>query len=71
MKTRERRIAELKKMNENIINLGDEMIWWDWIGFAVPDEPSEEDYEFIADDFEEYMSVIRYYEKLMEIGEEQ
>lgn len=70
MKTRERRIAELKKMNENIINLGDEMIWWDWIGFAVPDEPSEEDYEYIADDFEEYMSVVRYYEKLMEIGEE-
>ena len=70
MKTRERRIAELKKMNENIINLGDEMIWWDWIGFAIPDEPSEEDYECIADDFEEYMSVIRYYEKLMEIGEE-
>ena len=71
MKTRERRIAELKKMNENIINLGDEMIWWDWIGFAVPDKPSEEDYEFIADDIEEYMSVVRYYEKLMEIGEEQ
>lgn len=71
MKTRERRIAELKKMNENIINLGDEMIWWDWIEFAIPDEPSEEDYEFIADDIEEYMSVVRYYEKLMEIGEEQ
>lgn len=70
MKTRERRIAELKKMNENIINLGDEMIWWDWIEQGIPDKPSEEDYEYIADDFEEYMSVVRYYEKLMEIGEE-
>lgn len=70
MKTRKRRVAELKKMNENIINLGDEMIWWDWIEFAIPDEPSEEDYEFIADDIEEYISVVRYYEKLMEIGEE-
>lgn len=70
MKTRERRIAELKKMNENIINLGDEMIWWDWIEQGIPDEPSEEDYEYIADDFEEYISVVRYYEKLMEIGEE-
>lgn len=71
MKTRKRRVTELKKMNENIINLGDEMIWWDWIEYAIPDEPSEEDYEFIADDIEEYMSVVRYYEKLMEIGEEQ
>lgn len=44
------RIELLKQMNQYIINIGDEEIWMDWIAVGVPDEATEEDYEFMAND---------------------
>ena len=50
--TREEMIAErkkfLKQMNDYIINLGDEEVWLQWIEEGVPDEATEEDYDFMA-----------------------
>lgn len=39
----------LKQMNQYIINIGDEAIWMDWITLGVPDEATEDDYDFIAE----------------------
>ena len=40
----------LKQMNQYIIDLGDEEIWMDWITLCVPDEATEDDYDFMAED---------------------
>lgn len=42
------RIDLLKKMHKNIIEIGDEDIYYYWITEAVPDEPDEDIFEFIA-----------------------
>ena len=38
----------LRQMNDYIINLGNEEIWEEWITYGVPDCPSEDDFNFIA-----------------------
>lgn len=42
----------LKDMHQYIIEIGDEDIYIDWVTLAVPDEPTEEDFESIAEDDE-------------------
>ena len=49
--TREDRIGWIKSMYDVIIDDGDERIYMRWI-MIVPDEPQEDDFEFIADDEE-------------------
>jgi hypothetical protein len=46
------RVKLLKQMNNYIINMGDEEIWETWIMYGIPDEPTEDDYNFIARDEE-------------------
>jgi hypothetical protein len=46
--SREEIINDVKRMNEEIINLGDELYWLDWITLGVPDEATEEDLEDVA-----------------------
>lgn len=46
--SREDRILWIKSMNTVILDDGDEALWWGWISI-VPDEPQEDDFEFIAD----------------------
>ena len=48
------RITLAKQMNEFIINLGDEDIWEAWITTGIPDAPQEDDYEFFANDDDEW-----------------
>ena len=48
------RIDLAKQMNEFIINLGDEDIWEAWITTGIPDAPQEDDYEFFANDDDEW-----------------
>lgn len=48
------RIDLAKQMNEFIINLGDEDIWEVWITTGIPDAPQEDDYEFFANDDDEW-----------------
>lgn len=38
----------LQQMHNFILNIGDEEIYEEWVTSCVPDEPSEDDYEFIA-----------------------
>ena len=35
-------------MHNFILSIGDEEIYEEWVTSCVPDEPSEDDYEFIA-----------------------
>ena len=58
------RIKMLKEMNKYIIEMGDEEIWMDWIAFGVPDEPSEDDYEFIAENDYEWNDVCSLFGRL-------
>ena len=58
------RIKLLKEMNAYIIEMGDEEIWMDWITLGVPDEPSEDDYEFIAENDYEWNDVCGLFGKL-------
>lgn len=39
----------LKDMHQYIIEIGDEDIYSEWITLAVPDEPTEEDFQSIAE----------------------
>lgn len=55
----------LKEMNTYIIEMGDEEIWMDWITLGVPDEPSEDDYEFIAENDDEWNDVCGLFGKLV------
>ena len=41
-------------MNSYIRELGDEDIWEVWIAYGVPDEATEDDLQFIADDDESW-----------------
>lgn len=49
MGTKEQRIELLKGMNQYIIDLGDEEVYETWFSLGVPDEPTEDDYEFIVE----------------------
>ena len=51
--TRDSRIAQLKAMHELMIQANDESIYMSWI-YLMPDCPSEEDFESIAIDDEQY-----------------
>lgn len=52
----EERIALLKVMHEVMKNSNDEDIYCAWI-YVVPDEPSESDFESIAEDDEVFEGV--------------
>jgi DNA-directed RNA polymerase subunit RPC12/RpoP len=47
------RTEQLKAMHELMLNANDEEIYMSWI-YLMPDEPSEEDFEDIAMDDEQY-----------------
>ena len=47
----------LKEMNTYIIEMGDEEIWATWITLGVPDASSEDDYDFIAENDDEWNDV--------------
>lgn len=60
------RIEQLKAMHELMRNANDEEIYMAWI-YIVPDEPSDEDFEYIALDdelynecFDEFIRLINY-----------
>ncbi len=44
------RIDLLKQMHKYVIEMGDEYLYDTWIISAVPDEPSDNDFEDIAND---------------------
>ena len=48
------RLDLVHQMHEYIMNAGDEEIYEIWMRDCIPDEPSEEDFEFFADDPTEF-----------------
>lgn len=60
----EYRIRKLKAMHEMVLNIDDENYYMTWI-YAVPDCPSEYDFEDIASDEEEYKHVEELFKKLI------
>ena len=65
MGTKEQRIELLQGMNQYIIDLGDEEVYETWFSLGVPDEPTDDDYEFIADDIEEWVYVCQLFGRLI------
>jgi len=61
------RIQLAKEMNQYILNLGDESIWLRWIAVGVPDEPSEDDYEFIAENDDEWVDLCKLFGRLINL----
>lgn len=57
MGTKEQRIELLKGMNQYIIDLGDELAYDAWFSMGVPDEATDYDYEFIAEDLDRWVFV--------------
>lgn len=58
-KTIKTRIKLLKDMHKYIINeIGDEEAYFTWITVGVPDEPQEEDFEYIAENDSEWNDVV-------------
>lgn len=68
--SREEIINDVKRMNAEIIDLGDELYWMDWITLGVPDEATEEDFEWYADDLEEYELLKKLFKAIMEEANE-
>ena len=58
------RIKLAKQMNNYIINLGDEDIWWDWIQLGIPDAPQEDDFEFFAENDDDWIELCSLFEQL-------
>ena len=59
------RIDLAKQMNNFIINLGDEDIWEAWITTGIPDAPQEDDYEFFANDDDEWNELCELFGRLV------
>lgn len=58
------RIRTLKLMDKAIRNFGDDFVFEAWLMNGVPDEASEDDYEYIAGDDFEYDDVLALYIRL-------
>lgn len=59
------RIEQLKAMNEFVCSTNDETLFYEWIELAIPDEPDESDYEFIASDDTLYNDCVNLFKKIV------
>ena len=59
------KVKLLKEMHNYIIEMGDEDIYMDWVTLAVPDEPCEADFQFIAEEDENWIDVCTLFWKLV------
>lgn len=58
------RIRKLKAMHEMVLNIDDENYYMTWI-YTVPDEPSDNDFEDIAENIEMYNEVESLFKRLI------
>lgn len=59
------RVTILKEMHDYIMNIDDEEAYFHWTIIGVPDEPTEEDYESIADDENAWEDIVKYFATLI------
>lgn len=59
------RISILRKMHEVAVNDGgDEENYMEWITYGVPDEPSDDDFRYIAMNDDEYLETVELFNRL-------
>lgn len=67
VKTREKL---LRQMHEYVISIGDEDLYWYWITEAVPDEPDDDIYKFIATHDDMWLNCCEVFHKVYEAEQE-
>ena len=63
--TLESRVEALKIRHNEIIDLGDEEAYEWWIAMGVPDEPSEDDFKWIASNDSEYEETLQLAKRIL------
>lgn len=63
----ENRIKDLKAMHKAMLEIADEEYYMTWIVCGVPDEPSEDDFEYIAEDDPLFSDVLKEFARLLTI----
>ena len=64
--TKKSNIERLKAMHQLIRNIDNENAYMEWIVEGIPDEPSEDDFDFIASDEEEYNDCVNLFKEIIE-----
>lgn len=54
----------LRDMHNMMLHMNDEDAYMHWITLGVPDEPSDDDFESIAEDEEEFNEVVNWWYKI-------
>ena len=67
MGTKEQRIELLRGMHQYIIDLGDEEAYEPWFTLGVPDEATDDDYEFIAENEGSWREICELFGNLIRI----
>ncbi len=57
------RVEQLKAMDDFMHSVNDEELIDSWLTYGVPDEASEEDYRFIAEDDEAYKECVEIFKR--------
>lgn len=70
MGTKEQRMELLAGMNQYILDLGDEEAYAEWFSLGIPDGATANDYEFIADNLEEWVYICQLFGRLIKEYEE-
>ena len=60
-----KRITQLKEMHNRMLDEDDEDIYMEWITYGVPDEPTEDNFESIAEDNEAFEKCFELFLKLI------
>lgn len=63
------RIEQLKAMDAFMHSLNDEELIDSWLTYGVPDEASEDDYRFIAEDEEAYRECVMIFKRTVKDDE--
>lgn len=59
------RVEILKAMHTLMQHASNENIYWHWVTLGPPDEPDDDDFEYIAEDNENYNEVIDLFVRLV------
>lgn len=63
------RLELVHQMHDYIMNIGDEDIYDVWMTECIPDEPCEDDFEWFANDTNEFKEICAVFGRLVHIDE--
>lgn len=65
------KIKILKEMNAHVLEtIGDDDITDYWLTYGVPDDPSEDDYQFIAENWDSWVDVLKAFTNCLKMNGE-